>query len=45
MSNFLRLIGGAAKEVTKRKDEQRARTLKLNSIEEKANSTALWESY
>jgi len=45
MSNFLRLIGGAAKEVTKRKDEQRARTLELDSIEEKAKSTAFWESY
>mgnify|MGYP001333622017 FL=1 len=45
MSNFLRLLGGAAKEVTKRKDEQRARTLELDSIEEQAKSTAFWESY
>ena len=44
MSNFLRLIGGAAKEVTKRKDEQRAKTLELDSIEQKAKSTAYWES-
>ena len=44
MSNFLRLLGGAAKEVNKRREEQRAKALELDSIEQKAKSTAYWES-
>ena len=44
MSNFLRLLGGAAKEVNKRREEQRAKALELDSIEQKAESTAYWES-
>ena len=45
MSNFLRLLGGAAKEVNKRREEQRAKALELQSIEQKAQSTAFWENY
>ena len=45
MSNFLRLLGGAAKEVNKRKDEQRERERELESIEEKAERTAFWNNF